>query len=157
MKERSARLRTIKRLIKNEHIESQEALLSHLVNEGYSVTQATLSRDLKLLKVGKVSDGWHGYYYTLPGEDQRKESEKHYIQDLVRGFVSLEVSGPMGVIRTQQGHAPSLALALDRLQVENILGSVAGDDTVLFVIKNGVSGEDLREQLRERFPDLDIS
>ena len=69
MKERISRLKTIRKLIKNYRIESQDALLAYLEKEGFEVTQATLSRDLKLLKVGKISDGNTGYVYTLPGED----------------------------------------------------------------------------------------
>ena len=66
MKERQSRLKAIKNLIKNNTIESQDDLLSLLTKEGYEVTQATLSRDLKLLKVGKVPDGQNGYKYALP-------------------------------------------------------------------------------------------
>ena len=75
MKERLTRLKSIRKLIKNYRIESQETLLGYLLKEGYEVTQATLSRDLKLLKVGKVSDGHNGSVYTLPGEDERRESD----------------------------------------------------------------------------------
>ena len=73
MKERTSRLKAIKKLIKNNRIESQEELSGHLQKQGFDVTQATLSRDLKLLKVGKISDGNSGYVYTLPGEEERNE------------------------------------------------------------------------------------
>ena len=69
MKERLTRLKTVRKLIKNYRIESQDELLGYLQKEGFAVTQATLSRDLKLLKVGKVSDGHAGYVYTMPDED----------------------------------------------------------------------------------------
>ena len=75
MKERLSRLKVIRKLIKTYRIESQEELLGYLQKENFVVTQATLSRDLKLLKVGKISDGHNGYVYTLPGEDERQESE----------------------------------------------------------------------------------
>ncbi|MBP5283633.1 MAG: ArgR family transcriptional regulator, partial [Treponema sp.] len=65
MKDRLTRLKSIKKLIRNNTIESQDSLLSFLQKEGFEVTQATLSRDLKLLKVGKISDGHSGYVYTL--------------------------------------------------------------------------------------------
>ena len=76
MKERSERLKTIKKLIKNNRVESQDELLKDLTKEGFEVTQATLSRDLKLLKVGKVSDGHSGYVYTLQSDEDRGESEQ---------------------------------------------------------------------------------
>ena len=65
MRERQNRLSKIKDLIKNNRIESQESLLELLSKAGFMVTQATLSRDLKMLKVGKISDGWTGYYLSL--------------------------------------------------------------------------------------------
>ena len=79
MKERTSRLKAIKKLIKNNRIKSQEELLGLLLNENFEVTQATLSRDLKLLKVGKVSDGHAGYVYTLPGDDERSENDEIFV------------------------------------------------------------------------------
>ena len=74
--------------------------MGYLQKENFVVTQATLSRDLKLLKVGKISDGHNGYVYTLPGEDERQESEQSVVQDFLRGYVSIEYSGNMVVIKT---------------------------------------------------------
>jgi transcriptional regulator of arginine metabolism len=155
VKERQIRLKTIKRIIKANRVASQEELLGFLLAEGYSVTQATLSRDLKLLKVGKVSEGQSGYYYTLPGEEDRRESEKSYVQDFQRGYVSIEFSHNLGVVRTLTGHANSVALALDNLGMEEILGTIAGDDTVLMVLKEGIPGAHVIEKLREKIPDLE--
>jgi len=155
VKERQVRLKAIRRIIKNNRISSQETLLGFLQSEGYTVTQATLSRDLKLLKVGKVSEGTSGYYYTLPGEDDRRESERSYIQDFQRGYVSLEFSGNIGVVRTLTGHANSVALALDNLNMEETLGTIAGDDTVLIILREGVKADDFIEKLREKIPDLE--
>jgi transcriptional regulator of arginine metabolism len=155
VKERQVRLKAIKRIIKNNRIASQESLLGFLEQEGFNVTQATLSRDLKLLKVGKISEGQTGYYYTLPGEDDRRESERSYIQDFQRGYVSLEFSGNLGVVRTLTGHANSVALSLDNLNMEEILGTIAGDDTVLIILKEGTSSEALLDKLREKIPDLE--
>jgi len=155
VKERQVRLKAIRRIIKNNRISSQETLLGFLQSEGYTVTQATLSRDLKLLKVGKVSEGTSGYYYTLPGEDDRRESERSYIQDFQRGYVSLEFSGNIGVVRTLTGHANSVALALDNLNMEETLGTIAGDDTVLIILREGVKADDFIDKLREKIPDLE--
>ena len=76
MKGRHNRLSVVKELIRNNRIDNQETLLELLGKEGFNVTQATLSRDLKMLKVGKISDGWSGYYYALPDNDLISESEK---------------------------------------------------------------------------------
>jgi transcriptional regulator of arginine metabolism len=156
VKERLARLKAIKKLIKNYRIESQEALLQYLEKDGYSVTQATLSRDLKLLKVGKVSDGHNGYYYTLPGDDERKESEKSYIQDFLRGYISIDWSGNMVVIRTFSGHSDSVALSIDNLNLDDVLGTISGRDNTVFVaIREGTTGEEFLQRMKEKIPELE--
>ena len=100
MKERFERLKTVRGLIKAHRIDSQETLLQLLQEAGHSVTQATLSRDLKYLKVGKVSDGRSGYYYTVPSDEERRESERHYIQDFLRGYVSIDWNASLAIVRT---------------------------------------------------------
>ena len=156
MKERFTRLKVIRKIIKSHRIESQETLLGHLETEGYCVTQATLSRDLKLLKVGKVSDGRSGYYYTLPGDEERRESERTYLQDFARGYVSIDFSGNLAVVRTISGHANSVASALDNLTLEGVIGTIAGDDTILVVLADGVSSEDLISVMKDKMPELEI-
>lgn len=156
MRERAERLKAVRKIIKTHRITSQEMLLTHLRNEGFGVTQATLSRDLKLLKVGKVSEGSNGYYYTLPTEEELRESETNYVADLRRGFISIEFSGNLAILRTITGHADTVGIALDNLGMEDILGTVAGDDTVLIVLREGATGESVTAQLAERVPDLGI-
>ncbi|MBO4321233.1 MAG: ArgR family transcriptional regulator [Treponema sp.] len=155
MKERLTRLKTIRKLIKNYRIESQEELLKYLLKEGFEVTQATLSRDLKLLKVGKISDGHAGYVYTIPEEEERQESEEIYNQDFLRGYVSIDFSGNIVVIKTFGGHADAVSNALDALNMEEILGTVAGDNCIFACLKEGVKGEDFMKSLKKRIPDLE--
>lgn len=156
MKERLVRLKAIRKLIKTYRIESQEILLGHLQKEGFMVTQATLSRDLKLLKVGKISDGHNGYVYTLPGEDDRQEHERTYVNDFLRGYVSIDWSGNMIVIRTYSGHSDSVALAVDNLALDDVLGTIAGRDNTVFVcLREGITGEDFMTQMREKIPELE--
>ena len=155
MKDRNQRLRAIKKVIRGNRVNSQDMLLTLLQKEGFTVTQATLSRDLKLLKVGKVSEGVDGYYYTLPSEEERRESERSYIQDFQRGYVSIDFSANLGVVRTLAGHANSVALALDCMNLDDIIGTVAGDDTVLIVLREGIPASHNLTQLMEKIPDLD--
>ncbi|QQO08591.1 arginine repressor [Breznakiella homolactica] len=156
MKERLARLKAVRKLIKTYRIESQEALLGHLQKEGFMVTQATLSRDLKLLKVGKVSDGHNGYVYTLPGDDERQETERTYIHDFLRGYVSIDWAGNMVVIRTYSGHSDSVALAVDNLALEDVLGTISGRDNTVFVcLREGVTGDDFMRHMKECIPELE--
>lgn len=154
MRERSNRLAVVKELIKNNRIDNQDTLLDMLKHEGYHVTQATLSRDLKMLKVGKISDGWSGYYYALPENDMVSESEKSYIQDVRRGILSIEFSGNIGVIKTRPGHANSVGIALDILALPEILGTVAGDDTIFVILREGMTKEDLLESFKTRIPEV---
>ena len=106
------------------------------------------------LKVGKISDGWSGYYYSLPESDLVSESEKSYIQDVRRGILSIEFSGNFGVIKTRPGHANSVCFALDVLNLPEILGSLAGDDTIFVILREGMTKEDLLESFQTRIPDL---
>ncbi|MDR1239214.1 MAG: ArgR family transcriptional regulator [Treponema sp.] len=156
MKERVARLKAVRKLIKTSRIESQEILLSHLQKEGFVVTQATLSRDLKLLKVGKISDGRNGYIYSLSGGDERQETERTCAHDFLRGCISIEWSGNMVVIKTYSGHSDSVALAVDNLGLDDVLGTIAGrDDTVFVCLREGISGENFMTRMKESIPDLE--
>ena len=156
MKERLARLKAIRKLIKTYRIESQDTLLGHLQKEGFIVTQATLSRDLKLLKVGKISDGHNGYVYSLPGDDDRQETERTYVHDFLRGYVSIDWSGNMVVVKTYSGHSDSVALAVDNLALDDVLGTIAGRDNTVFVcLREGVTGEDFMAQMKEKMPEIE--
>lgn len=148
MKERTQRLETVRHIIRNHHVRSQEELLQHLQLSGFSVTQATLSRDLKHLKVGKMAEGQDGYYYTLHADEERGASRLAYIQDIERGFLSIAYSGNIGIMKTLPAHADTVAIGLDNLDIDEVLGTIAGDDTIMIVLKEGVSGEDFSSRLR---------
>ena len=152
MKERLTRLKAIRSVIKTHHIESQEALLSYLEKEGFSVTQATLSRDLKLLRVGKIPAG-SSYVYTLPPEEQG--TERTCIGDFLRGFISIDWSGNLAVIKTHSGHSDAVALAIDLLNMDEVMGTISGRDNTVFVaLREGASGEDFLAGLKEIIPEL---
>jgi transcriptional regulator of arginine metabolism len=156
MKERLARLKTVQKLIKTCRIESQETLLGYLQKEGFTVTQATLSRDLKLLKVGKISDGRNGYVYSLPGDEERQETERTSAHDFLRGYISIEWSGAMVVIKTYSGHSDAVALAVDTLALDDVLGTLAGRDNTVFVcLREGITGEDFMKRMKESIPELE--
>ena len=153
MKERLTRLKIIRKLIKTYRIESQEALLGYLTREGLEVTQATLSRDLKLLK---VSDGHNGYVYTLPGEEDRQESELSLAQDFMRGYISIECSGNIAVIKTYSGYADVVAQSIDSMGMDEVLGTIAGGDNCVFAcLREGVTGDQFLDALKLKVPELD--
>jgi transcriptional regulator of arginine metabolism len=156
MKERLIRLKAIQKLIKTYRIESQETLLSHLEKEGFVVTQATLSRDLKLLKVGKISEGHNGYVYSLPSDEEWQETSRTYMHDFLRGYISIEWSGNIVVIKTYAGHSDPVALALDNLGLDDVLGTLAGRDNTVFVcLREGVTGEAFLHHMKECIPELE--
>jgi transcriptional regulator of arginine metabolism len=156
VKERLARLQAVRKFIKTYRIESQETLLGHLLKEGFVVTQATLSRDLKLLKVGKISDGHNGYIYSLPGEEEQQETARTYIHDFLRGYVSIKWSGSIVVIKTYSGHSDSVALAVDNLGLDDVLGTISGRDNTVFVaLREGITGEDFMNRMKESIPELE--
>ena len=104
MKNRNERLMEIRRLIGNRNISSQEELMKMLEKQGYEMTQATLSRDLKYLKVAKMPDDREGYVYILPDKDQAVEEVEFSGQGL-SGLISLDFAQGMAILRTLPGHA----------------------------------------------------
>ncbi len=150
---RTARLARLRQLVAGRKAQSQEQLLRLLEQEGFEVTQATLSRDLKHLRVGKLPDGQGGYLYALP-ETGAAASESILLEDFRRGFLAIEFSGSQGVIKTLPGHANSVAFALDNLRVPGVLGTIAGDDTILVIPRDGVRRSALAAALRARIPGL---
>jgi transcriptional regulator of arginine metabolism len=152
---RQQRLKMIRKIIREHRVDSQENLLRHLEDEGFQITQATLSRDLKLLKVGKQAIANEGYFYSLPSEDMRRERERSYSIDFARGYVSIDFTGPLSVVRTLTGHADTVAIALDNLNIDAVLGTVAGDDTVFVALREEVSRDSFLEELRARVPEFE--
>jgi transcriptional regulator of arginine metabolism len=155
VKKRLARLQTVQQLIKTYRIDSQERLLSYLERAGFPITQATLSRDLKFLKVGKVSDE-NGYVYALSEGEEPHIIFGGYINDFLRGYVSIEWSGNMVVIKTYSGHSDSVALALDNMELTEVLGTIAGRDDAVFVcLQEGITGEDFMNRIKKIIPKLE--
>jgi transcriptional regulator of arginine metabolism len=154
MKGREERLKAVKRAIVQHGVASQEALMTLLTDEGFEVTQATLSRDLKTLRVGKVSSSDGSYIYAMPEETDRSREE--LIQDFQRGYLSMESSDNLVVLKTLPGHAQATAWALDTLEVTGILGTVAGDDTILIILKQGSDFADLQHALLQLMPEWEI-
>ena len=151
---RARRLTAIQSLIARTATDSQERLIGLLRREGFAATQATLSRDLTFLGIVKVPRPGGGYTYALPDSLPRVAPAGSLVQDFARGFVSLAFSGSFGLIRTHPGHAASVASALDGLGIEAILGTIAGDDTILVVPRDGVTRAAMLKGLRGRLPGL---
>ena len=157
MKNKSSRLDSIKIIISTKEIGSQEELLKELTLEGYNLTQATLSRDLKQLKVAKAASISGKYIYVLPNNTLYKRiSESHPIANMPisNGFISLRFSGNVAVIRTRPGYASSIAYDIDNGHIEEILGTIAGDDTIMMILNEGVTRTEVVKSLRRIIPNI---
>ena len=141
MKQKNDRLEALRFIISSQQLGSQEELLNALQREGFKLTQATLSRDLKQLKVAKAATMNGTYVYVLPNETMyHRVSSSSSIREMMQmvGFISIRFSGNMCVIKTRPGYASSLAYNIDQANLDEILGTVAGYDSILLVIKEGV-------------------
>ena len=152
MKTKNNRLETLRMIISSRELGSQEELLNALENEGIRVTQATLSRDLKQLKVAKAATLRGNYVYVLPNDTMYKRvSTPGNIREMMTasGFISINFSGNMGIIKTRPGYASAIAWNIDSSDIPQILGSIAGDDTIFIVIREGVSHEEVTEAIKQ--------
>ena len=152
MRFKNDRLEAIKLLISSQEIGSQKELLEALEAEGFIVTQATLSRDLKQLKVAKAASMNGRYVYVLPNETMYRRVQKSLPARemmLTPGFLSIQFSGNIGVIKTRPGYASSIAYNIDNSDIPEILGTIAGDDTIMIVVKEGVQEFEIIDLLHE--------
>ena len=148
MKTKNNRLEALRMIIANRQMGSQEELLNALQEEGFKLTQATLSRDLKQLKVAKASTLRGNYVYVLPNDTmyKRVSTTGHAHQ---AGMLSIKFSGNIGVIKTRPGYASAIAWNIDSGELPQILGTIAGDDTIFIVIKEGCDQEEVAKALAE--------
>jgi transcriptional regulator of arginine metabolism len=157
MKVKNSRLEALRLIISSQQLGSQDELLVALQKEGFKLTQATLSRDLKQLKVAKAASMSGNYVYVLPNETMYKRvNTPNSIREMMKvpGFVSINYSGNMGVIKTRPGYASSIAWNIDNSDIPEIIGTIAGDDTIFIVIKEGVRHQDVTDALSDVVPNI---
>ncbi len=139
-------------IISSQQLGSQEEVLRALSDEGFNLTQATLSRDMKQLKVAKAASMNGKYVYVLPNETMyRRVAKPSTAREMLRspGFISLSFSGNMAVVKTRPGYASSIAYDIDNNDIPEILGTIAGDDTIFIVMKEGTSKLRLKKALED--------
>lgn len=158
MKEKNSRIETLKMLISSKELGSQEEVLKALKKEGFQLTQATLSRDLKQLKVAKAASMNGKYVYVLPNETMYKRvSSVQSAREMLStpGYMSLNFSGNMGVLKTRPGYASLIAYNIDNADIPQVLGTIAGDDTIFLVLKEGCSRKEVIEELGNIVPGIE--
>ena len=157
MKVKNNRLEALRLIISSQQLGSQDELLEALQREGFKLTQATLSRDLKQLKVAKAASMSGNYVYVLPNDTMYKRvSTPNSIREMMQvpGFVSINFSGNMGVIKTRPGYASSIAWNIDNSNIPEIIGTIAGDDTIFIVVKEGARHQEVVSALNEVVPNM---
>ncbi len=137
---KSGRHGKILELIETYEIDTQEALAAHLNAAGYKVTQATVSRDIKQLQLEKVPT-LTGSKYVFP-EAKIADKEK-YLNVLKAGYIRCEKAGTIVVVKTVSGMAMAVAAAMDSLKFNEIVGSIAGDDTIMCATRSDSEAEEL--------------
>ena len=151
MKEKNSRLEALKLLISSQEIGCQEDLLKALSVEGFHITQATLSRDLKQLKVAKAASINGKYTYVLPNETMYKRiPTPRTAREMMKvsGFLSVSYSGNLGVMKTRPGYASSIAYNIDNGGIEEILGTISGNDTIFIAFKEPYDQEEMTRRMQ---------
>lgn len=157
MKNKNSRLDSIKMIISSKEIGSQDELLQELTKEGFQLTQATLSRDLKQLKVAKAASMNGNYVYVLPNNTMYKRmTEPQKASEMLRhnGFISIEFSNNIAVIKTRPGYASSLAYDIDMHNFHEIIGTIAGDDTIILVVRENCTHTEVKHALSTIIPNI---
>ena len=122
-------------LINKYHIETQEELADYLNEEGFKVTQATVSRDIRGLKLTKVPTDGGRQKYAIHQTAETEMSDK-YIRVLKDGYVSMDMAQNILVIKTVAGMAMAVCAAIDSMKWNEVVGSIAGDDTIMCAIRS---------------------
>lgn len=139
-------------IISSKELGSQEEVLQALRKEGFSLTQATLSRDFKQLKVAKAASMNGQYVYVLPNETMYRRVQKPLSAlEMMQtpGFLSISFAGNLVVIKTRPGYASSIAYNIDNSDLKDILGTIAGDDTIFMVLSEDAKRSEVLSKLNQ--------
>lgn len=147
---KNARQNKILELIEEYEISTQEALIQRLSEHGFESTQTTISRDIRQLRLIKGPTGRGTYKYVAP-EVRRGSDAPGHNSALTDSVLKIEAAQNIIVVKTMSGMANAIAVCIDSLQIRDIIGSVAGDDTILLVFKTTEKAESVEEELKEVF------
>lgn len=142
----------IKELIENFEIDTQEELAQKLNENGFCVTQATVSRDIRDMKLTKIPKNSGGFKYALLIESEHYLSDK-YMRVLKDGFVSMDTAQNILVVKTVSGMAMAVAAAIDSMKFGQIIGSIAGDDTIMMALKSNHDAEEVYGEIMKTLED----
>lgn len=143
---KTKRQRKIIELITNYDIETQEELAAKLVENGFNVTQATISRDIRELNLTKIATKGGKQKYAVQSSSDIVSNSK-YMRVLNDGIITMDTAGNILVVKTVSGMAMAVAAALDSMQIKEILGCIAGDDTIMCVVKHAEETDRVKEHI----------
>ena len=143
---KTKRQRKIIELITNYDIETQEELAAKLVENGFNVTQATISRDIRELNLTKIATNGVKQKYAVQSSSDIVSNSK-YMRVLNDGIITMDTAGNILVVKTVSGMAMAVAAALDAMQIKEILGCIAGDDTIMCVVKHAEETDRVKEHI----------
>ena len=147
---KNERQKKIIELIETYNIDTQEALILKLKEEGFTVTQTTISRDINQLKLVKAVTADGGYKYIVP--DVKRENNRPVMNSvIVDAVISVEAARNIVVVKTHPGMANAVAVCVDSLHHDDIVGSVAGDDTILLVVRDAAYAKEFEIELKQTF------
>ena len=139
----------IAELVSRCEIETQEELAEKLKEAGFSVTQATISRDIRQMNLSKLPAGNGRQKYVILKQEHELLSDNKYIRVLRDGFVSMDMAQNILVMRTVAGMAMAVAAALDAIHFGEVVGCIAGDDTIMIAVRSAEDTKILMEKIRE--------
>ena len=140
-------------IIARQEIETQEELARQLRLENFDVTQATVSRDIRELKLTKMPAGKGKQKYIVLRQEETSRMEDKYIRVLKDGFVSMDMAQNILVVKTVSGMAMAVAAAIDAMQFQEVVGSIAGDDTIMMAVRTVEDTQLLIEKIRDLLRD----
>jgi transcriptional regulator of arginine metabolism len=146
MKGKGARHQAILEILREHRVSNQEQLVDLLATKGYKTTQATLSRDINQLHIVKrLIEGQYVYVSNSFSSSFVDTS----VTGLSSGDISLEFSGNIAVVKTIPGYAGAIASMIDKMNNSDILGTIAGDDTILLILREGADRNDIQRMIKK--------
>lgn len=150
MQNKAKRQIAIKEAIQQHNITKQEELLQILITQGFELTQATLSRDIKELNIATKHDALLGHIYFIPEGNSIEQDQVTELKDAI----SLKISKNLAVLKTKPGFANSVAAIIDNNKLEFIIGTVAGNDTIIMVIDDKLKKKEFLDALSKAFKNI---
>ena len=143
------RQKKILELITEKSIETQEQLLKELHDCGYKSTQATVSRDIKELRIIKTLDGLGGYRYSVPRKNEGEKFDARFRVIFRECVTSMDYAQNLVVVKTMPGLGAAAGANIDALHMPTVVGTLSGDDTTLVIMRDSESAMDFGEEIRK--------